>query len=390
MVHTRHQETKHERTDEEAPVENEPVSKQARRGGSKTGGGRGSNQYQKKPKEDEREEEEHGRRGSNQYQKKPKDHHEEEEEEEKEEEGRGRRGSNQFAKKPKHEGEEEARRDQGEEKHGRRGSNQFVKKPKNEGQEETTQDQGQGEEGHGRRGSNQYQKKPKSEGKQGGRGRRGSNQYQKKPKNEGEEDRDEPTEMYVNRLPVLALWTSVVSECLGFSKEEAYTYGDWVAGTLSHANERQREQYRAKIKESTILDDTGDREASIVDADHVQIMGSVNIPVMELDGNLVAMKNKQVIDPGEAQQYLESVFGDNLETAYNAMMKVAKGIKPDELRMRSYELYEQFRPEWKGWGVPGRLELEEIEIAAEYLEGEGDDDEDEEDYKEGDDVEADE
>lgn len=209
----------------------------------------------------------------------------------------------------------------------------------------------------------------------GVRGRRGSNQYGKKTKDQEDSRQDEQeegarqpkakaTELAVNRLPVLALWVSVVSECLGFSKDEAYTYGEWVAGTMSHANERQREQYRAKIKESTILDDTGRKEASIVDVDHVQVVGPVNIPVLDVNGKLLAIKGKQVLDPVEARKYLEYVFGDKLETAYNALVKLAKSMKPSELRLRSYELYEKFRPEWKGWGEPGRLDLDEVENMA--------------------------
>ena len=42
------------------------------------------------------------------------------------------------------------------------------------------------------------------------------------------------------------------------------------------------------------------------------------------------------------------------------MKVLADSIPPEKIGRRAYALYEQFRPEWLGWGKEGHLDLQKI------------------------------
>jgi hypothetical protein len=79
---------------------------------------------------------------------------------------------------------------------------------------------------------------------------------------------------------------------------------------------------------------------------------------------LRALSNNRPIRPESMHKYLESKFGDTLDDAYKAMMELAGSLTPPRLAQMAYGLYERFRPEVphgrRGWGAPGRLELDRI------------------------------
>jgi hypothetical protein len=64
------------------------------------------------------------------------------------------------------------------------------------------------------------------------------------------------------------------------------------------------------------------------------------------------------------QKYLESKFGDALEDVSKGMLELAKSFPPSQLPEKAYALYEKLRPEnprgKKGWGAPGKLDLDLI------------------------------
>jgi hypothetical protein len=66
------------------------------------------------------------------------------------------------------------------------------------------------------------------------------------------------------------------------------------------------------------------------------------------------------LDPEAVQHYLEHSFGGQLGAVEAAMKELAMSIPPAELRTRAYHLYENFRPEWKGWGKKSLLYLSAI------------------------------
>lgn len=79
---------------------------------------------------------------------------------------------------------------------------------------------------------------------------------------------------------------------------------------------------------------------------------------------LRALSHEKPIDPASVERYLVSKFGDKYNAASDAMMTLAKSVKPSELASRTYGLYERFRPEvprrTKGWGAMGILDLGQI------------------------------
>ena len=70
------------------------------------------------------------------------------------------------------------------------------------------------------------------------------------------------------------------------------------------------------------------------------------------------------------RRYLESKFGDALEDARGAMMKLARSLPLHELADSAYRLYTEFRPDIpagvEGWGKEGRLDLDRIRSMARW------------------------
>ncbi|GKZ01401.1 hypothetical protein MPSEU_001090900 [Mayamaea pseudoterrestris] len=176
-------------------------------------------------------------------------------------------------------------------------------------------------------------------------------------------EKDSDAEISINRAPVLTLWVSVVAERLGYSRDEAYSYGRWVASTLAASKGRALGIVRPSKKKKT--DAEGRREGREMDADHIMVFGQMKIPVKDVNGKLLAVKQGKTINPETVRRYFHNKFGDNLDHAHDAMMKLAESMEADDLRNRAYEFYEQFRPEWHGWGRKGTLDLDEIEHLAE-------------------------
>lgn len=73
-------------------------------------------------------------------------------------------------------------------------------------------------------------------------------------------------------------------------------------------------------------------------------------------------------DPASVERYLEAKFGDRLDEARTAMMRLARALPPPRLASGAYALYEEFRPRIpagvRGWGAAGDLDLDRIEALA--------------------------
>ena len=88
------------------------------------------------------------------------------------------------------------------------------------------------------------------------------------------------------------------------------------------------------------------------------------VPAKLTDEGLLALNGENPMRPESVQKFLESKFGDALETVSNAMLGLAKSLPPSQLAEKAYALYEKFRPEIppgkKGWGASGKLDLDLI------------------------------
>jgi hypothetical protein len=85
------------------------------------------------------------------------------------------------------------------------------------------------------------------------------------------------------------------------------------------------------------------------------------------DGVRTVIKN-QPIESKSVERYLESKFGESLDTAHAAMRDLAKTFRPDQLLKNAFRLYEEFRPAIPegvtGWGAKGNLNIDRIRSLA--------------------------
>jgi len=85
------------------------------------------------------------------------------------------------------------------------------------------------------------------------------------------------------------------------------------------------------------------------------------VPVqIQANGDRLAVTDGEVIDHVSVEHYLEMKFGNKFVDAKEAMELVANSMSEEELSQRAYSLYEQLRPEYKGWGKKSVLKLQEI------------------------------
>ena len=157
----------------------------------------------------------------------------------------------------------------------------------------------------------------------------------------------------------MTLWAAVVAGVLGFEHDEALTLGRGVAGLNAYSKgvslglfqpspTEIKEKRRRMRKEETVTIDLLHRA----------------VPAKHTDEGLDALSGERSIHPESVQKYLESKFGDVLEDVSNAMLDLAKSLPTPKLAEKAYALYEKFRPESppgkKGWGAPGKLNLDLI------------------------------
>jgi len=166
----------------------------------------------------------------------------------------------------------------------------------------------------------------------------------------------------INRAPVLTLWATIVAQRLGFNKNEALTLGRAVAGLNAQAKGRRLGIFKPqeqKAKEA--------REKKRGEEFWVEVCGRP-VPAKNTDDGIRAVKGDKAIEPASVQRYLETKFGDDLETVAAALQVLAKAYKPKELADEAYALYEKFRPAIPGgkagWGAKGNLDLGYIEELA--------------------------
>jgi hypothetical protein len=146
----------------------------------------------------------------------------------------------------------------------------------------------------------------------------------------------------INRAPVLTLWATTVAERLGFDQDEALSLGKAVAG-LTAQSKGQRlgifipapqevKKARARKRGEEFL---------------IEICGR-SVPAANTTDGVRALIKNQPIEAKSVERYLESKFGESLETARAAMRDLAKAFRPEQLSRNAFSLYERFRP-----SIPG-------------------------------------
>jgi hypothetical protein len=167
----------------------------------------------------------------------------------------------------------------------------------------------------------------------------------------------------INRAPVLALWAAVVAQRQGYSFEEGLTFGKWVSGTLAQSKGRRLGIFEARER-SEAERAARRRRDEAAGVQRVEAFG-MRIPAIRERGEWHAASEGKPVSPAAALSYLERAFGgQGLAAARAAMEHLAEAVPPGELGKKAYHLYERFRPEWRGWGVKGALDLGAVRALA--------------------------
>src|ERR1017187_63099 len=166
----------------------------------------------------------------------------------------------------------------------------------------------------------------------------------------------------INRAPVLTLWATTVAERLGFDKDEALSIGKAVAGLTA-----QSKGQRLGIYKPVPQDVKKARARKRGEEFSIEICGRA-VPAINTTEGVRAVSNNKPIESKSVERYLESKFGESLETARAAMRDLAKAFRPEQLSGNAFRLYEKFRPAIPegvaGWGAKGTLDVNRIRSLA--------------------------
>jgi hypothetical protein len=166
----------------------------------------------------------------------------------------------------------------------------------------------------------------------------------------------------INRAPVLTLWATTVAERLGFDQSEALSLGKAVAGLTAQSKGRRLGIYKPVPEEIKKA-----RARKRGEEFFVEVCGR-SVPAINTEDGVRAVTNGRSVEPGGVERYLESKFGESLESVRAAMRDLAKSFQPEQLRENAFRLYEEFRPAIPegraGWGAKGKLDIGRIQSLA--------------------------
>lgn len=159
----------------------------------------------------------------------------------------------------------------------------------------------------------------------------------------------------INRAPVPTLWAAVVAEPLGFNPDEALSLGKAVAGLNAQAKGRALGRFEAKPE---VVRKARQRKRG---EEFRRTLCGRPVPAKDTENGVRAVSGDKPVDPDSVARYLSQKFGDDLNSAREAMEALASAFPPDDLSEQAFALYQTFRPQiprgQKGWGAKGTLDL---------------------------------
>jgi hypothetical protein len=165
----------------------------------------------------------------------------------------------------------------------------------------------------------------------------------------------------INRAPVLALWASVVAECLGYDRGEARSLGKALAAINA----------RPKTRPSSVVlrvEKPAEARKMLQGEEFLVVLLGRSIPAKNTPEGVRAVDEGRLVNPEFVDRYLQGKFNHRLADVEAAMMFLARSFKPDKLSAGAFTLYERFRPAIpegvKGRGAPGGLDLSLIRSLA--------------------------
>ncbi len=166
------------------------------------------------------------------------------------------------------------------------------------------------------------------------------------------------TRFAINRAPVLTLWSFVVAERLGHSRETALTLAKAIAGMSAYAKAKS-----LGLAEDRDTETAARTHARKAETKALAFMGR-RIPVEASPSGPLALADGKPIQPKSVEKYLAAKFGSHLDEVREAMQALARSRTPSVLAHEAFHLYEQFRPSIPagaaGWGKAGELDLAKI------------------------------
>ncbi len=166
----------------------------------------------------------------------------------------------------------------------------------------------------------------------------------------------------INRAPVLTLWSFVVAQRLGHSRDTALTLARAVAGMSAFA--KAKSLGLAEDRDT----DLGARKKSREEGQKAIAFMGRRIPVAFSPSGPLALADGKPIAPKSVEKYLTSKFGEDYDAVHAAMLKLARSRPLARLAVEAFHLYEAFRPTIPagvaGWGKKGVLDLKKIEKLA--------------------------
>ena len=85
------------------------------------------------------------------------------------------------------------------------------------------------------------------------------------------------------------------------------------------------------------------------------------MPVVYTRGGFRALHRDRLISEASKECCLQSKFGETLEALRRAMEMLARSLPPQEITLRAFHLYQEFRPEIpasvRRWGAAGKIQV---------------------------------
>jgi hypothetical protein len=128
----------------------------------------------------------------------------------------------------------------------------------------------------------------------------------------------------INRAPVLTLWATTVAERLGFDHAEALSLGKALAGLTAQSKGRRLGIYKPVPQEIKKA-----RARKRGEEFFVELCGR-SIPAINTADGVRAVNRDRPVESGSVERYLESKFGDSLQTVRAAMRDLAKSFRPEQ------------------------------------------------------------
>ena len=166
------------------------------------------------------------------------------------------------------------------------------------------------------------------------------------------------TKITINRAPVLTLWSFVVAQRLGLTRDTALTLAKAIAGMSAFAKAKS-----LGLAEDRDTDLSARKKSREEGQKALAFMGR-RIPVAQSPSGPLALADGKPIAPKSVEKYLASKFGDNYDAVHEVMVRLARSRSPAKLTVEAFHLYEAFRPTIPagvaGWGKAGVLDLKKI------------------------------